>query len=319
METKHDQKFDVIVVGELNIDLILNQIHSFPEVGKEKFSDAMTLALGSSSAIFTSNLSSLGSKVAFIGKIGDDVFGRFCKAQLEMKGVDTSMILTDANAQTGATVVLNFGEDRANITYQGAMKLMSVNDISDEMLFQGRHLHFSSYFFQPGFKGQLHVLFRKAKELGLTTSLDIQWDPLEKWDFDFRKVLPFVDIFLPNEAELLNLTGKNSITEAIEAIGQSSNMIVVKRGNKGSLLIHEKNSIPCAAFVNEHVVDAIGAGDSFNAGFIFSYLRNQSPADCQKFANLTGAISTMGPGGTAAFVNYDQIMKIAKERFGYAV
>ena len=85
--------FDVIVVGELNVDLILNQIESFPEVGKEKLADNMTLTLGSSSAIFASNLSALGMRVSFIGKTGNDIFGRFCKDQLNEKGVDTSMLI----------------------------------------------------------------------------------------------------------------------------------------------------------------------------------------------------------------------------------
>lgn len=80
-----NKKFDVIVIGELNVDLILNQIHSFPEIGKEKFADTMTLTLGSSAAIFASNLSVLGMKVAFIGMVGNDVFGRFCKEELEKK------------------------------------------------------------------------------------------------------------------------------------------------------------------------------------------------------------------------------------------
>ena len=130
--------------------------------------------------------------------------------------------------------------------------------------------------------------------------------------------MPYVDVFMPNEAELLNLTKQNSVEKALRFVENSGNIIVVKRGNKGSLLSYKKNSIPCPAFVNEQVADAIGAGDSFDAGFIFSYLRNQPPANCQQFANLMGAISTTKPGGTAAFSSYDQIMKIAKERFGYA-
>jgi len=71
------KKFDVIVVGELNVDLILNSIDSFPEMGKEKIAKNMNLTLGSSSAIFASNLSSLGAQVGFIGKIGNDAFGFF--------------------------------------------------------------------------------------------------------------------------------------------------------------------------------------------------------------------------------------------------
>lgn len=312
-----NKKFDVIVIGELNVDLILNQIHSFPEIGKEKFADTMTLTLGSSAAIFASNLSVLGMKVAFIGMVGNDVFGRFCKEELEKKGVDTSMILRNDVLETGATVVLNFDEDRANITYQGAMKLMNVQDISDEMLAQARHLHFSSYFFQPGFKGQVNCLFKNAKDAGLTTSFDIQWDPIEQWDFDCNEVLPFVDVFMPNEAELLNVTKQHSFEQALEALEKNANIIVVKRGNKGSLLWHNENILPCEAFVNHEVVDAIGAGDSFDAGFIFSFLQNRPLAQCQRFANLIGAVSTTRAGGTTAFTHYREIMRTAKEKFGY--
>ena len=221
--------FDVIVVGELNVDLILNQIDSFPEVGKEKLADNMTLTLGSSSAIFASNLSALGMRVSFIGKIGNDIFGRFCKDQLNEKGVDTSMLIQSDELKTGATIVLNFGEDRAMITHQGAMKHLGINDITKEILDTASHLHFSSYFLQPGFKNTLDSLFKMAKEAGLTTSLDVQWDPAEQWDFDFKKILPYVDIFLPNESELLNLTGKDSIETALTAIGGSGKFILIKK------------------------------------------------------------------------------------------
>lgn len=164
MKTAGKDSLDVIVVGELNVNL----------------ANAMTLTLGSSSAIFASNLSALGMNVSFIGKIGDDIFGRYCKNQLEAKGVDTSMLLMNNKLKTGATVVLNFGEDRAMITHPGAMKYLGLMDISKEMLSRARHLHFSSYFLQPGFKHDLFKLFSMAKELGLYTSLDIQWDPAEQ-------------------------------------------------------------------------------------------------------------------------------------------
>jgi len=311
------KEFDVIVVGELNVDLILSQLESFPETGKEKLADAMTLTLGSSSAIFASNLSSLGMKVAFIGKIGNDIFGRFCKEQLEIKGVDTSMIIIDDELKTGATVVLNFAEDRAMVTHQGAMKYLSVDDITNEMLSRASHLHFSSYFLQPGFKNSLDILFNAARKSGLTTSLDIQWDPAERWDFDYKRVLPLVDVFLPNETELLNLTKQNSVDDAIKIISDYGNIIVLKKGKDGSLMSYNNKVITCKPFLNDKVIDAIGAGDSFNAGFIFRFMQDRSPNDCQKFANLAGAISTTKPGGTTAFINYNETMKIAKEKFGY--
>ncbi len=311
------KKFDVIVVGELNVDLIMNHLQSFPETGKEKLAEKMSLALGSSSAIFASNLSALGVKVSFAGKIGNDIFGNFCKGQLDGKGVDTSMLIQSDALQTGATVVLNFDEDRAMVTHQGAMKDFALADITPEMLGTAKHLHFSSYFLQPGFKHSLDQLFKMAKERGLTTSLDVQWDPAEEWDFDYKKVLPYVDVFLPNETELLKLTGSASIEAALEAVAGFGKFILIKRGKQGSLLSYENKIVDGRSFLNDKVVDAIGAGDSFNAGFIFKFIKGFSPEDCQVFGNLAGAISTTQPGGTAAFINYEETIKLAKERFAY--
>ncbi len=310
-------KNDVIVVGELNVDLILNGLESFPETGKEKLAEKMSLTLGSSSAIFASNLSALGMKVSFVGKIGNDIFGNFCKEQLNEKGVDTSMLIQSDTLQTGATIILNFGEDRAMITHQGAMKNLGIADITNEILNTARHLHFSSYFLQPGFKDNLDQLFKMAKDAGLTTSLDVQWDPAEEWDFDYKKILPFVDIFLPNETELLNLTRTGSIDAAIKAMEGYGKLILVKQGSHGSLLNYDNKTVKGRSFLNDSVVDAIGAGDSFNAGFVFKFMQGFSPEDSQVFGNLVGAISTTKSGGTTAFINYGETLKIAKEKFGY--
>jgi sugar/nucleoside kinase (ribokinase family) len=311
------RKTDVIVVGELNVDLILDQIESFPETGKEKLAGGMSLTLGSSSAIFASNLSSLGSKVSFVARVGDDIFGRFCIDRLNEKGVDTGMLIRCGELATGATVVLNFGEDRAMVTHQGAMRHLCLEDISSEMLATAKHLHFSSYFLQPGFRGQLGSLFKMAKKAGLTTSLDMQWDPAEQWDLDFMKVLPWVDIFFPNEQELLNLTGRRTVDDSLKELRKYGKLILVKQGSQGSLLSYENKTVRRTAFRNGQFVDAIGAGDSFNAGYIYKFLRGSSPEDCQVFGNLIGAISTTKAGGTAAFTSYEGTMKIAKNLFGY--
>jgi sugar/nucleoside kinase (ribokinase family) len=312
-----NKKFDVLVVGELNVDLILNSIDSFPEMGKEKLAKKMDLTLGSSSAIFASNLSSLGSKVSFVGKIGDDQFGVLVNESLANKGVNTNYLIRSKEWNTGATIVLNFDEDRAMVTYPGAMEHLTNRDIPDEALRLSKHLHFSSYFLQPGMQSGIVDLFKKAKEFGLTTSLDIQWDPNEKWDFDYKKVLPFVDVFLPNEQELLFLTKEKSIDDAVKKLSNVANHLAVKLGSKGSLLVTDGKSIFKESYLNKNVVDAIGAGDSFNAGFIFKFINGSSLEECQNFGNLTGAINTTAAGGTTAFTNYDETLNIGKKIFGY--
>jgi sugar/nucleoside kinase (ribokinase family) len=311
------KKFDVIVVGELNVDIILNRIESFPEIGKEKLAGNMEVALGSSSAIFASNLSSLGAKVSFVGKIGDDNFGKLITESLSRKGVNVDLIIKDKNSNTGATIILNYDEDRAMITYQGAMNNLTIDDISLDALGQAKHLHFSSYYLQPGIRNKVKELFRLAKKAGLTTSFDMQWDPEEKWDLNYEMILPFVDIFLPNEQELLFLTKESLLENAIKKITPFIKHLVIKMGNKGSLLVTGGTNTFKESYLNNNVIDAIGAGDSFNAGFIFKYINNYELAECQLFGNLMGAVNTTAAGGTAAFTSYKEIIKIAEEKFGY--
>ena len=159
---------DVVVVGELNVDIILNKIEGFPAVGKEIIANTMHVTLGSSSAIFASNLSSLSANVAFIGRIGNDNFAKLVIDSLTRRHVETSHIVTSATSSTGATIVLTYDQDRANVTYPGAMNELCIDDIDFRFLSGARHLHFSSYFMQPGIRKDVTTLFRKARELGLT-------------------------------------------------------------------------------------------------------------------------------------------------------
>jgi sugar/nucleoside kinase (ribokinase family) len=314
-----EKLFDVLVVGELNVDLILSDIEKFPEIGKEVLAHGMTLTLGSSSAIFASNISSLGARVAFLGKIGKDKFGEVVLETLKTNHVDVSMVKTDENAGTGATIVLYVDEDRANTTYPGAMDLLTPGDITEEDLKKARHLHFSSYFLQPGMWKGLGQLFRLARKLGLTTSFDMQWDPKETWDMDMEDILPHVNVFLPNEMELKSLTGKKDLYEAIDSVKKYSETIVIKRGNKGSIVVQDNNLFDLPSFLNEKVIDTVGAGDSFNAGFIFKYIKNENISECQKFGNLAGAVSTTAAGGTTAFRNYESFRKAALDNFGIVI
>ncbi len=313
------KEFDVIVVGELNVDLILDEIESFPEVGKEVLANRMTLTLGSSSAIFASNISSLGARVAFIGKIGKDKFGEVVLESLQKNQVDVSMIKEDAEVGTGATVILNVQEDRANTTYPGAMDLLTINDISEDDLSRAKHLHFSSYLLQPGLRKDINRLFRTAQNLGLTTSFDMQWDPREEWDLDFEEILPHVNVFLPNEKELMFLSGTSDLNEAINSIKKYTDILVIKQGNRGSKVCYRGEIMDRPAFINQHVVDAIGAGDSFNAGFIYKFINGTAIPECQEFGNLTGAISTIAAGGTTAFQDYEEFRKKARDIFGFSV
>src|SRR5688572_9922839 len=102
--------YDVMVAGELNVDIILNDLNQFPQIGKEILADQMTLTLGSSSAIFASNLSVLGTNVTFAGMLARDLFGDLVVSSLRAKGVNTDHIVYTREKSTGATIALSFQE-----------------------------------------------------------------------------------------------------------------------------------------------------------------------------------------------------------------
>ena len=311
------KKYDIAAIGELNVDIILNGIESEPEIGKEKFCKDMTVTLGSSTAIFAANAAALGSKVCFVGLVGKDSFGDLVCSSLEAKGVATHFI-GKGETPTGATICMNYGEDRANLTYQGSMDVMGFDQIDQSVFKLAKHIHLSSLFMQSALLRDIHKVLDAAAENGCTVSLDTQWDPMEKWALDYPKVLPKITVFMPNEKELCALTGKSTLEDAIaEVLPYLGGIMLVKCGSKGSLLVKKDGSrklLP--AFLNKDVVDAIGAGDSFNSGFVSAFVKGLSPEECQITGNLTGAVNTTAAGGTGAFTSLEAVRKVCKERFG---
>ena len=311
------KQYDIAAIGELNVDIILNGIESEPEIGKEKFAKEMTVTLGSSTAIFAANAAALGSKVCFVGMIGRDSFGQLVRSSLEAKGVDTCY-LVEGPTPTGATICMSYGEDRANLTYQGAMDVMTFDDIPSEVFEKTRHIHLSSLFMQSGLLKDIDRILHAAAANHVTVSLDTQWDPVEKWQLDYKSVLPKVTVFMPNEKELQCLTGKSSLEEAIaEVLPYLGSAMLLKCGSRGSLLIRKDGSrVELPAFLNSNVVDAIGAGDSCNAGFVTAFVKGLSLEECQRTGNLTGAVNTTAAGGTGAFTSLADVRNICVTLFG---
>jgi sugar/nucleoside kinase (ribokinase family) len=305
----------LLVVGELNIDLILNHIQGFPSLGTEILAGEMNFTMGSSSAIFACNISALGISTSFCGRLGQDLFAAVILEEFKKKDVDVAYVKTSKKSKTGITLVLNYSNDRANVTYGGAMNEFSIMDIPVSSLYQFHHLHLSSYFLQKKLQKDIPKLFREAKRQGLTTSLDLQWDPEDKWEFPYAEVLPFVDVFLPNESEILRLSGQSELNKALEKIGVHGNKIVVKRGVEGALCYEKGQLVRYKPFLHNRFVDAIGAGDSFNAGFISQFIQGASLEKSMQFGNLAGAINTTAVGGTAAFTSLAGFQKKAKDLF----
>jgi sugar/nucleoside kinase (ribokinase family) len=293
-------RFDVSVVGELNLDLVLYGLPPEFELDREHLASDMRITLGSSSAIFAHNLALLENKVGFNSAIGEDPFGELCLQRLRESGADVSAVKKLPAQQTGLTVILPRPQKRYILTYPGAMAEMRMEDLDLDHIFSARHLHISSYFLQRALRPRIGEIFRLAKQAGLTTSLDTNDDPEGRWDLVLADVLKSVDVLLPNESEACRLARNEDPQEALRLLADYVPIVVVKRGDKGAVAQRGKEEFTSTPFRTEPV-DTIGAGDSFDAGFLHNYIRGDALEACLRFGNLTGALSTTRQGGTEAF------------------
>ena len=294
-----NERFDITIAGEINLDLILYGLPESLPVERELLASGFALTLGSSSAILAHNLATLGASVGFTTCVGGDPLGRIALDRLAESGADVFEITHDC-ASTGVTVLLPHGAERHILTHAGTMAELTCEELNLDYLSSARHFHLSSLFLQTGLHKGLPELLRQLKARGLSLSLDTNDDPADRWDGILHEILPLIDVLLPNEDELLRMAGASELEDALRRLGATVPMIVVKRGSRGALVFEDGMSTTVDP-ISVVPVDTVGAGDSFNAGFLRAYLQGQEPAVCAAAGNATGALSTLRPGGTEAF------------------
>jgi sugar/nucleoside kinase (ribokinase family) len=293
--------FDVTIAGEINLDLVLYGLEKELPVEREVLATGFEVTLGSSSAILAHNLASLGISTGFVTRVGHDEFGQLALRRLAESGVDISKVVEATNAtKTGVTILLHHGGERRILTYPGTMFEMSRADLDIEYLASARHFHLSSLFLHRALQADLPGLFRELKARGLTLSLDTNDDPEDKWNGVLPQLLPYIDLLLPNKDELFRITRRSNLDDALTELSSTVPVIAVKCGSEGAVVQSGKHRIRVPG-VPVRPVDTIGAGDSFNAGFLAAWLSGCTLEESARAGNITGALSTLQPGGTEAF------------------
>jgi sugar/nucleoside kinase (ribokinase family) len=295
------KRFDVTIAGEINLDLVLYGLPEVMPLERELLAKDFRLTLGSSSAIVAHNLSALGVSVGFITRLGDDPLGSIALERLAEKGVDVSHVKrVSGGTSTGVTILLAHEGKRHILTYPGTMFEMAASDLDMDYLASARHFHLSSLFLHKALQPDLPRILKQLKAAGLTLSLDTNDDPDDRWGSPLDELLGMVDIFLPNDDEACRISGKKDAESAIEVLAKRVPLVAVKCGKRGALV--QKGSQRWEVPANPVTpVDTIGAGDSFDAGFLAAYLRGEAPDACAAFGNRTAALSTLRPGGTESF------------------
>ncbi len=287
----------ILVAGELNADLVMSGLPSLPQLGRELIGDDFQTVMGSSSAITAARLAKLGADVDFVGAIGDDGLGEFVIDALSQYGVGIGQI-AKVTERTGVTIALTYAQDRALLTFPGTIATYSGDNITSNLLADYTHIHVGSFFLQTALQPNLAKIFQLAHENGLTTSLDVGWDPNENWSRNpyLFPTLQHVDFFIPNQDEAHAILEDNQPVQVLsEKVG---GIVIVKRGKDGAIAYNRDGEIAAVPSFKVEVVDTTGAGDAFNAGFIYATCTQQKDIpDAMRFAAACGSQAVTQIGG----------------------
>ncbi|HET7474093.1 MAG TPA: carbohydrate kinase family protein [Candidatus Limnocylindrales bacterium] len=299
---------DLVVLGDVNPDILV--VGGRPEFGQhEVLVEAIAMTIGGSAAIMAAGAARLGLRVALVGVVGRDPFGDYVLDALARRGVDTTHCRIDPAQPTGATVVLTAGDDRAILTATGAITDLGGDDVGPDLLRRTRHVHVASYFLQPRLRADLPAIAARAREAGATVSVDPNWDPSGAWDGGLMALLPELDVVLPNEAEATRIARASTAEDAAARlqVDGSRPIVVVKRGVDGALARGADGSISTVPAWPIEAVDAVGAGDAFDAGFLAAWLNGEPLGACLRFAAVCGALSTRAAGGVDGQATRDEV------------
>jgi sugar/nucleoside kinase (ribokinase family) len=288
---------DLLVVGDINPDIVV--LGGDPQFGqREVFVESIALTIGGSASIVAAGAARLGLRVALVGVVGDDAFGRSMLDALAARGVDVSHCVITSHRPTGATVVLVRGSDRAILTATGTMADLGADAVTGELLARARHVHIGGLYLQSRLRAGAADLVTRIHDAGATVSLDTNWDPSGTWDGGVRALLPDIDILLPNEVEALRLARRSTVDAAARALQSGRRpLVVVKRAAAGALAIDADGALTSIPAMPVDVVDSTGAGDAFDAGFLAAWLEGRGFRDCLRYAAACGALSTRAIGG----------------------
>jgi len=293
----------VAVIADLCLDLVFTGDVT-PQYGQvEQFVDDYRIELGGSATIFSSQFTKLGGVIRMYGAVGNDFLGGYLLDRLDKLGISTQFILSSDHHKTAIGLGLARGDDRAMLTYAGSMTAINAAEINQSGILQtATHLHIASYFLLEQLQPFWAEVLPALKQRGMTISLDTNWAPREDWEA-VHPILPCIDVLIPNEEEALRISGQARVDEAGRWLAQFGGLVVIKRGEQGAAVFDgtsvQHYGVPEALSKDLTIADTTGAGDNFDAGFVYAWLRKAPLAECVGLALRCGTGSLSAIGGIA--------------------
>ncbi|UXT19290.1 MULTISPECIES: carbohydrate kinase family protein [Agrobacterium tumefaciens complex] len=285
------EKSAVISIGRIYCDLIFTGLDELPVLGRELFASDMEIAAGGGAFIAAAHFAHIGRTAALLARLGTDTFSRAIGEKMQQSGVDLQFLEHSADAGPQVTVATVVGHDRAFLTRRAGAARPSTLDAAFAWN-KARHLHIAEF-------ATLHEipdLISRAKDNGLSVSLDPSWDASLIYDKGLLRACAGVDVFLPNLEEAEAITGHADPEAALTALSGAFPVVALKGGAQGAW-VFSPAGFHHAAAKKVPVVDTTGAGDAFNAGFIDAWLRREEEKLCLEAGVAAGSLAVQAAGG----------------------
>ena len=291
---------DVVSVGVVCADVMVRPVEALPKRGSLAFVPKLEIHLGGLAGVTAAVLCQLGAKAAFMGRLGQDGFGDYIVSALKSHGVDVSRVQRTGESGTSATVVL-ISEDgeRTFLHHLGTNVLTSESDVDFDLVAKAKVLHWGGTSITPGLDGEpIGRVFRKARAMGVKTSMDTCFDGKGIWFPHIQHALPYLDIAMSSIEEARHYTGKHTpedIADFYRSFGVET--VMVKMGADGLFVKNSRKAHHVSAH-NVRVVDTTGAGDAACGGFLYGVIHDWDLLQCGRLANAVGGLTVQVMGGS---------------------
>lgn len=302
---------EVVCLGQFTADVVVTPVTGLPEQGKAVLVKDISLTNGGCACNTAVALGKLGVTTSVIGKVGRDTFGDFLIGVMDGAGLDTHALVRDPSVRTSATAVLIDPEgERSFLHFSGGNAYLSEEEIDCDVIRNARVLHVAAAFLVPGLDGEpMARVLAKARDMGVTTSLDTAWDAQGRWMELLRPCLTEVDVFMPSLEEARVLSGKEDPSHAAQVfLDRGIRTVVIKLGAEGCYACTTQAEYHVPAFQVEKIVDTLGAGDSFAAGFLAATVKGWPLEKACRFANAVGACC-VSARGTTGIMPLEEVLK----------
>lgn len=291
-----EPRFDLVVFGEFFSDMIFYGLANRPRFGEESKTDSFLVAPGGGLSTTAMAASRLGTATGIVTRVGADAGTLPTWAEIVGEGLDTTACEFRKDLPTALTVCVAYRTDRMMVTHEPINRRLE--DLLDQPAVQrklerARHVHLACALRRPG---KWMPVLKRLRDQGVTISADFGWNP----EISVKQLMSIVrhcEFIFPNEHEAKAITGATSALRALEKLGEWVRVPVVKLGAKGALLMAE-GTVYRQPAVAVPMVDATGAGDAFNGGFLHAFLRGSGWEDCLRAGNICGSLAAAQPGGS---------------------